>query len=119
MNEEEQVIRFPQSSLFVGEANELPAERVKERKALTALKSSQTSSSRIGNSSKPLPQAPNSMTTISNENKASSAPFKIFASSEPCSDISSSSGWKNLGTEIERNRENSGKGIRKNIFLVN
>eukprot|EP01035_Chromulina_nebulosa_P029665 gene29665-39339_t len=91
----------------------------KERKALSALTSGQTSSSRVRSSSNASAAntsaiATNALSSSSRQSKntAAPAPFKIFSSvdSNDSSSVTSSTAgsWKNLGTENERNRENSG-----------
>ena len=93
---------------------------MKERKALSALTSSQTSSSRARSSSNTVAAANTSSVATNasirqSKNATASVPFKIFSSSD--SNESGGSGaatvgsWKKLGSENERNRENSGTNV--------
>lgn len=121
---------FSQTQIAI--MNDPESNKDKERKALSALTSGQTSSSRVRSSSSSSNSsaantsaiATNALSSSSRQSKNAAAPipFKIFSSvdSNDSSSVTSSKAgsWKNLGTENERNRENSGT-HRVLFYLVN
>ena len=82
-------------------------DQVKERKALKTL--SQSSSAHSRHISNRIASSNSSNVVSGNKSKEgeSSSTFKIFSSSENL-DSTQEGSWKNLGSEVERNRENAG-----------